>query len=59
MLDLRGLGLASFDSLLSHTTDTSSGALITVDATDTILLSGVTKAQLATLSANTSDFLFI
>lgn len=59
ILDLRGLGLASFDSLLSHTADTANGALITVDAADTILLSGVTKAQLATLSANTSDFLFI
>jgi Ca2+-binding RTX toxin-like protein len=41
--------------ILSHTHDTSAGAVIGVDAHDTITLHGVTTAQLA---AHSSDFHF-
>ena len=46
-LSLVGLGFTSFDDVLARTTDAGAGAVITVDAANTITLFGVTKASLA------------
>ena len=46
-LSMVGLGFTSFDDALARTTDAGAGAVITVDAANTITLFGVTKASLA------------
>lgn len=46
---------SSASQVLAKTQDTSAGAMITIDAQDTITLSGVTKQTLAT---NAPDFQF-
>jgi hypothetical protein len=46
---------ASSTDLLNHTTDSASGAIISVSASDQITLIGVTKAQ---LTGHQADFLF-
>jgi hypothetical protein len=45
----------SFNDLLNHTTFSKSGALIKVDANDTISIPGLTKAEMA---ANPGSFSF-
>lgn len=46
VLDLRDFSLASFDAFLDHVTDTSAGAMLTLDDS-TLLLAHVTKAQIS------------
>ena len=58
-LDLRGLGLHNFTELLAHTKDTLAGALITFSALDSVMLSGVTKAEFESLASHVGDFRYI
>jgi serralysin len=58
-LDLRGLGLFNFAGLMDHAQSSAHGTLIKIDQADTILLYGITKAQLISLGGHSGDFLFI